>query len=311
MSPAPSASPECHWVVAVIASATDLYDSLPENIQRAVRLGYFALHPRLSLAGRRKMQTVDEAFVNRFFDGRAEFERYRKEFLDGRVVDICIRADETAPDGMTIYDAPRSTCAKLYGLIRTRRPDVLVETGVYNGVSTLSMLLALERNGTGTLYSIDNSDRSLESDGAGVSSPKPGSFYERGRPSCADPQSAVLPPKKEPGWLVPEDLHTYWERSTGPTQRQLVSVLNTVEEVDLFLHDSVHSVSGMFTEFSLAWEWLSDGGILLSNHVDRNDVFERFAEEHGCDHGLYDYVYDLQNPEYDEPCSCGYVVKER
>src|SRR5205085_9625877 len=43
----------------------------------------------------------------------------------------------------------------LYALIRARRPSVIIETGVCNGVSSAVILTALERNQHGHLYSID------------------------------------------------------------------------------------------------------------------------------------------------------------
>lgn len=43
----------------------------------------------------------------------------------------------------------------LYTIIRIRKPDIVVETGVAQGVSSTFILQALEDNGRGQLYSID------------------------------------------------------------------------------------------------------------------------------------------------------------
>src|SRR5262245_22506164 len=43
----------------------------------------------------------------------------------------------------------------LYLLTRAFRPEVFVETGVLNGFSSAFILLAMEHNHAGTLYSID------------------------------------------------------------------------------------------------------------------------------------------------------------
>ena len=290
----------------MVISVTSVYDRFPERLQHAAQRWYYVVDPRFSWSSRKKMEEVNEQFVDRFFEDEAEFKAYEREFFEGRIVDVCQRATKAVPEDVAIYDAHREACVKLYALIRKRRPETLVETGVYNGVSTLSMLLALERNDTGTLHSIDYSthlDRSAAAD------QRAREFYERGRPSCAEPRSTTLPAGKEPGWIIPDDLHERWELRLGRSQRTLVEILPSLGTVDLYLHDSEHSTSCMLFEFELAWEWLTAGGLLVSSHVDRNDAFETFVKERGCEHGLLDYVYDLRYDEYTEPCSSGYVVK--
>lgn len=50
------------------------------------------------------------------------------------------------------YDNPKI----LYGLIRSLKPAVVVEVGMYRGYSASWMAKALQENGTGHLYGIDN-----------------------------------------------------------------------------------------------------------------------------------------------------------
>src|SRR5215212_1124160 len=73
----------------------------------------------------------------------------------------------------------------LYAVLRQLRPEVAVETGVANGFSTAFALLALERNGTGHLHSVDLPREVGRNYGEGV-------FFEgSGR--------AGIPPGSEPG----------------------------------------------------------------------------------------------------------------
>lgn len=324
---------------------TDLADRVPDSIRRFAQRAVYAVDPRYSWTARRRMDAVDERFVERFFDDRAEYEAYEREFFDGRIVDVCRAAAPEMPDDATIFDAHRGPCAKLYALIRKREPGTVVETGVYNGVATLSALLALDRNDAGTLHSVDYS-RHLQAararhDAASAAAANgetttgvvatdgeraegtaadggvgrravldaAAGHYERGRPSCAEARSTVLPPGEEPGWIVPGDLRDRWELTVGDSRRELPALLPAVGPVDLFVHDSELSTVRMVFEFELAWEYLVDGGLLLSNHVAHNDAFETFAAERDCEHGLFDYLYDVRYDDYDEPCSSGYLVK--
>ena len=54
-------------------------------------------------------------------------------------------------------------------------------------------------------------------------------------------------------------------------------LLNEVEDIDLFIHDSEHSTPCMLFEFELAWEHLADGGVLIADDIHWNDAFEEFV----------------------------------
>lgn len=294
-----------------------LYDALPERARPLAKQGYYLLHPAMSWRKIRKVDRVTASFVDRFFDDEAEYERYRREFFEGRIVEICKRAQSSMPDDESIYDAHRDQCAKLYALIRKRKPRTVVETGVYHGVSTTSTLLALDRNDRGTLHSIDNSytreavDRGASAD-RGTSADRGMSIdpsWRRARPSCAEAGTHVLPPETEPGWIVPDDLRARWELVDGRPRRALDPLLRDVGETDVFVHDSEHSTSGMLFEFELAWEWLAPGGVLLSSHVDWNDGFETFVADRRCEHGIASFEYNGRE-DYDLPCSVGYAIKD-
>lgn len=291
--------------VALSTQMAEAYGRMPERVQRTLQRGFYTLHPRLSWSARRKMDQTDRAFADRFFENYSEFMDYRREFFDGRIVDICAQAAEQVSEESTIYDAHRDACANIYALVRKREPERIVETGVYNGVSTASILLALEANDRGELVSFDYSMglSTTENSGPGVDD------YERGRPSCADAGSTTLPPNRGPGWIIPDDLRERWMLTVGRSRRKLVEFLGPMDEIDVFLHDSERTTSCMLFEFELAWAWLGPNGIGLSFHIDQNDAFRTFVAERDCDHGLFDFEYDVGYGDYSEPCSGGYFVK--
>lgn len=289
-------------------------DRLPEEAKpMAESLAHF-VSPRMSWRRLRQSRRTRARFVERFFRSEAEFEAYEDEFFGGRIVEICRRATEQVPEGVSIYDAHRDECARLYALVRKYRPKTIVETGVYNGVSTASLLLALHENGSGTLSSLDASPllvggrESPDTDETDLVPTERTRYYERGRPSCAEAGTHRLPDGREPGWIVPEDLRDRWNLTVGRSQRELPALLSSAEPIDLFLHDSEHAVSAMLFEFESAWAHLRPGGMVVSFHVDRNDAFQTFASERHCERGRLTYTYNGFE-DYASSCSSGYLIK--
>jgi ubiquinone/menaquinone biosynthesis C-methylase UbiE len=76
--------------VTLLDRATRL---VPEPAVPAARKWFYVLNPLVSWRKRRKVDETTDAFVARFFDGRAEYEGYREEFFSGRIVDICREGD--------------------------------------------------------------------------------------------------------------------------------------------------------------------------------------------------------------------------
>lgn len=275
------------------------------------RKWFYILDPRLSWRKRRKVDRTTESFVEHFFDDRDEFDAYASQFYESDIVDICERASEQVAHERMIYDAHKDECLKLFALVRKRRPEIIVETGVYHGVSTVSMLLALDANDAGVLYSIDDSyvrdpDEDPLDPEAGPDGIDP--HRRRARPSCAEAGTHALPPEKEPGWIIPDELRERWRLTRSPVTRELPGLLADLDSIDLFFQDSGHAASSMLFEFELAWEWLRPGGVLVSPHVGWNDAFDTFVAERPCESGLASFDYNGRE-DYDYPCSMGFAVK--
>jgi predicted O-methyltransferase YrrM len=156
---------------------------------------------------------------------------------------------------------------RLYRLLRDLQPRVAVETGVCNGVSTAFLLLALEDNGEGELHSIDLPEVAGEQY-------EPGTFWD-------GKGGAVIPPGKEPGWMVPPGLQSRWHLVLGRSQDELPPLLERLGEIDFFMHDSEHSYECMSFEFRTAWAALRDGGVLVADDVNVNAAWDEFVREVG------------------------------
>jgi predicted O-methyltransferase YrrM len=141
-----------------------------------------------------------------------------------------------------------------YIAIRAFQPKIVVETGVANGVSSSYILLALQKNGRGTLYSV----------------------------GLNDPQ--YLPAGKPLGWVVPELLKSRWNLLIGDSCALLPSLLAKLGTIDLFIHDSLHTYDHMLWEYRTAFPYLRPGGLLFSDDAAWNPAFSEFCQEVAAKH---------------------------
>jgi len=160
-------------------------------------------------------------------------------------LDEKLRLHKDGYGGQMTREAPA-----IYSLVRLLKPRVVVETGVADGVTSSYILRALEDNGEGRLYSIDL-------------------------------PHYLLPAGKPPGWIVEESLRGRWDLRVGDAAKLLPPLLEELGEIDLFLHDSLHTYEHMMLEFRAAWPRLSPGGLFLSHDVGQNRAFFDFLKEKG------------------------------
>jgi predicted O-methyltransferase YrrM len=146
----------------------------------------------------------------------------------------------------TGHDADAAFARALWCLVRHLKPTRIVETGVARGIGTRFILEALEANGHGQLWSID------------------------------------LPPMVS-GWhdvstaAIPARLRSRWTFLRGSSRRRLPALLRDISEIDLFVHDSLHTAANMRFEFASAWAALRPSGILISDDVSANRSFSDFV----------------------------------
>jgi len=148
-----------------------------------------------------------------------------------------------------------------YVMTRLLKPDIIVETGVNEGLSSALILYAMEHNNHGKLYSIDLPNIDVE-------------LYPGG-----PRQTDGVPPEKGTGYLVPKHLRSRWELLLGDAKDLLPELLPTLPKIDVFIHDSLHSYNHMLFEYRTAWPYLKQNGILLSDDVDYNTAFADFTSE--------------------------------
>jgi len=129
-----------------------------------------------------------------------------------------------------------------YLIIRLMKPKIVVETGVSAGRSSAFMLQALEDNGYGYLYSID--------------------------------------PDPNAGYAIPDNLKRRWFFISKKSSEALPSLLERLNQVDMFLHDSLHTYENMMYEFETVWPFITKNGVMLSDDIDFNKAFQEFCKKH-------------------------------
>ncbi len=152
----------------------------------------------------------------------------------------------------------------LYALCRILRPETVVETGVASGVSSAYMLKAMHVNGFGKLYSVDM--------------PNYEEVLHREFPEVYHASVAIVPPGREVGWVVPEDLRRPWVLRIGKVADVLPDLLADLGSIDVFLHDSEHTYANMRWEYALTWNRIREGGVLATDDAMCNGAFSEFAE---------------------------------
>lgn len=157
----------------------------------------------------------------------------------------------------------------LYAIVRALRPEVVIETGGTPGKSTAFILRALERNKTGHLYTLDLPP-------AVIDQPilQHRGIYHELRPAGA-----------ESGWIVPDELRGRQTALLGSSKDHLPPLLEKLDRVDMFYHDSDHSYDYMTWEFETVWPKLkSSDGLLMSDDVLANNSFFDFCKKIGLTH---------------------------
>jgi predicted O-methyltransferase YrrM len=154
----------------------------------------------------------------------------------------------------------------LYWLVRQAKPRTIVQSGVCNGLSAAFMMLALVKNGPeGRLRVIDLAPVFDPTDPAWTVA---GTVY-----------GVVIPEGKTSGWLVPDAYRDRLEVWNGDAKDLLPEMVDKVDSIDFFFHDSDHTYDHMMFEFRQVKRKLTKGGLLVSDDVSWNASVWDFADE--------------------------------
>ncbi len=135
-----------------------------------------------------------------------------------------------------------------YAIVRLTRPALVVETGVHDGLGSLLLLRALERNGSsGRLVSFD-----------------------------VNPAA---------GWLVGS--HPLWQLRIQPAQDGLLDALDAGPELGMFIHDSLHTYDNELFELTEAARRLAPGGVVISDNAHGTPAFAQTCAAFGLDSAVF------------------------
>ena len=156
----------------------------------------------------------------------------------------------------------------LYWLVRQVKPRTIVQTRVCNGLSTAFMMLGLAKNGPeGRLQVIDLPPVFDAQDPAWRIAGKVYGF--------------VIPQGRTSGWLVPDAYRERLDVWNGDAKDLLPRMVEEIDTIDFFYHDSDHSYNHMMFEFQQAKRKLNRGGLVVGDDVSWNASLWDFADEFG------------------------------
>jgi hypothetical protein len=165
----------------------------------------------------------------------------------------------TQPQGpIGVNYGPSPEFMRLANLVcRLVQPDVVIETGVGRGFQSTSILDALARNRKGHLWSID----------------LPGLYK-----GYAD----------QVGEVVPMRLRDRWSLEFGPSAIVMPRILESVENVDVSVHDAAANYDNQSMEYSLVLQNMKPGGVLISNMIN-SDAFIEATDKIDCRWAIIDH----------------------
>jgi Methyltransferase domain len=227
---------------------------------------YGATHPDLAI----NYLTLSRRFCKAFDVDRRLLQLWKDELVSGLKLPALLASRWTNKKNLplTSYSGGATLGPSneiLYFAIRASRPILLIETGVAAGFSSSYILAGLEANGGGILHSIDlptlNPAGRVNADGR-----KDRSHVDR---------------REETGFVIPDELRKHWQLHVGSSRVLLAPLLEKLDRVDFFWHDSDHSYENMKWEYQTAWPRLNPTGWLASDDIGSNSAFKELEVQVG------------------------------
>lgn len=147
-------------------------------------------------------------------------------------------------------DADVDMCSAIWCTVRHTRPEAVLETGVAHGVSSRVILEGLNQNDRGHLWSID----------------------------IANPLNLAV--HGQEGAAVTDECRPRWTYVEGESSKRMPPLVKEVGQVDLFVHDSLHTFKNTLFEMEQAASVMQSGGVMLVDDIRSHDAFPVFAKRH-------------------------------
>ena len=145
-----------------------------------------------------------------------------------------------------------------YALMREIKPNIVVETGTADGCLTSWILTALHKNNRGKLLSIDIPPR-------------------KGKMEMTTSLSM-----DNVCYLIPHAYRDRWEYHAGDA-KELLPKLLIENDVDVFIHDSLHTRTHMLFEYNCARALMRPNTIIMSHDILWNKAFFSFIASHNLE----------------------------
>ena len=229
--------------------------SFAHTLRNAIRPGYAKVMMqkvtrRLSPKERTRREAVDWA---------AQYRIKPREWCEAQDGLLAAEARQFAADlraraaqlrdetGLRIGGGARAEL--LYFLTRFTKPEVVVETGVAAGFSSMAFLSAMQRNGVGRLYSSDF------------------------------PYFRADNPEEYVGILVPREMRTDWTLLLKGDDVNLPQILEAVDHIDLYHYDSDKSYAGRRFGIDIVKPKLAPSAIVMMDDIVDNVFFRDYVAE--------------------------------
>lgn len=147
-------------------------------------------------------------------------------------------------------DAEIALVRAIWCTTRHMRPDVVVETGVAHGVTSRIVLEAMAQNDRGHLWSID----------------------------LPHPLDNRL--HKDTGAAVTDACRGRWSYLEGSSRQRLPALTAQVGQVNLFIHDSLHTGKNVLFEMEQAASVMPSGAVMVVDDIGSHNGFPTFAAKH-------------------------------
>jgi hypothetical protein len=138
-----------------------------------------------------------------------------------------------------------------YAVVRGLRPRLVIEVGAHDGLGSLLLLRALERNEQegfpGRLVSFD-----------------------------VNPSA---------GWLVGAD--SRWQLRIQSSNEGMAPVVGDGDPLDLFVYDGWHTFEAEYADLEIAADHLSPGGVLLSDDAQVTGALRRLCQQRGLEYNEF------------------------